>query len=85
VRVTLRTDKNAVTVPNEAVQNGQRGSFVFVVENGAAKVREVTVARTAEGESIIAKGLSGNETVVTDGQLSLRDGTLVDIKRKAGS
>jgi RND family efflux transporter MFP subunit len=85
VRVTLRTDKNAVTVPNEAVQNGQRGSFVFVVENGAAKVRAVTVARTAEGESIIAKGLSGNETVVTDGQLSLRDGTLVDIKRKAGS
>jgi RND family efflux transporter MFP subunit len=85
VRVTLRTDKNAVTVPNEAVQNGQRGSFVFVVENGAAKVREVTVARTAEGESIIAKGLNGNETVVTDGQLSLRDGTLVDIKRKAGS
>ncbi|HVT56306.1 MAG TPA: efflux RND transporter periplasmic adaptor subunit [Xanthobacteraceae bacterium] len=85
VRVTLRTDKNAVTVPNEAVQNGQRGSFVFVVENGAAKVHSVTVARTAGGESIIAKGLSGNETVVTDGQLSLRDGTLVDIKRKAES
>jgi RND family efflux transporter MFP subunit len=85
VRVTLRTDKNAVTVPNEAVQNGQRGSFVFVVENGAAKVHSVTVARTADGESIIAKGLSGKETVVTDGQLSLRDGTLVDIKQKAGS
>jgi RND family efflux transporter MFP subunit len=79
VRVTLRTDKNAVTVPNEAVQNGQRGSFVFVVENGAAKVREVTVNRTVEGDTIIDKGLKGDETVVTDGQLSLRDGSRVDI------
>ena len=85
VRVTLRIDKNAVTVPNEAVQNGQRGSFVFVVENGAAKVREVTAARTAGGETVISKGLNGGETVVTDGQLSLRDGMPVDIKRQAGS
>jgi RND family efflux transporter MFP subunit len=85
VRTTLRTDKNVVTVPNEAVQNGQRGSFVFVVENGAAKVREVTINRTVEGDTIIDKGLKGDETVVTDGQLSLRDGSRVDIKRGAGT
>jgi RND family efflux transporter MFP subunit len=84
VRTTLRMDKNVVTVPNEAVQNGQRGSFVFVVEEGAAKVREVTVNRTVEGDTIIDKGLKGDETVVTDGQLSLRDGSRVDIKRGAG-
>ena len=71
VRVTLRTDKNAVTVPNEAVQTGQRGSFVFVIENGAAKVHDVTVARTAGGESVISKGLNGGETVVTVPRLEL--------------
>ena len=85
VRATLRTDKNVVTVPNEAVQNGQRGSFVFVIDDGAAKVREVTVTRTVEGNTIIEKGLNGDETVVTDGQLSLRDGSRVDIKRGAGA
>ena len=85
VRTTLRTDKNVITVPNEAVQNGQRGSFVFVIENGAAKVREVTASRTVEGDTIIGKGLNGDETVVTDGQLSLRDGSRVDIKRGAGT
>ena len=85
VRVTLRTDKNVVAVPNEAVQNGQRGNFVFVVEGGSARVRPVTVARTVDGESVIASGLSGDETVVTDGQLSLRDGTRVDVKRQAGT
>jgi multidrug efflux system membrane fusion protein len=85
VRVTLRMDKAVVAVPSEAVQNGQRGNYVYVVENGSAKVRQVTVARTVDGESVIASGLSGDETVVTDGQLSLRDGTHVDIKRQAGA
>jgi RND family efflux transporter MFP subunit len=85
VRVSLRTDANVVTVPNEAVQRGQRGSFVFVVENNVARVRQVTVARTAEGEAVIAAGLDGGETVVTDGQVALRDGARVDVKRAVGS
>jgi len=86
VRVTLRTDPNVVTVPAEAVQSGQKGTFVFVVENNVARVRGVKVARNADGESVIVEGLSGGETVVTDGQLSLRDGSRVEIKtRQAGS
>jgi membrane fusion protein, multidrug efflux system len=85
VRVTLRVDPNVVVVPTEAVQSGQRGSFVFVIENSVAKVRPVTVSRTLNGEAIIASGLSGDETVVTDGQLSLRDGSRVDVKRPSGA
>lgn len=85
VSVTLRTDKNMVVVSNEAVQNGQHGAYVFVIENGTAKVRDVTVARTIEGDTIIAKGLKGDETVVTDGQLSLRDGSSVSIKQHTGA
>lgn len=86
VRVTLRTDPNLVTVPAEAVQSGQKGTFVFVVENNVAKVKLVKVLRTTDGEAILSEGLNGDETVVTDGQLSLRDGSRVDIKqRQAGS
>jgi multidrug efflux system membrane fusion protein len=86
VRVTLRTDPNLVTVPAEAVQSGQKGTFVFVIENNIAKVRLVRVLRNMDGEAILAEGLNGDETVVTDGQLSLREGSRVDIKqRQAGS
>ncbi|MFG1479398.1 efflux RND transporter periplasmic adaptor subunit [Xanthobacter sp. V4C-4] len=81
VTVTLRTEDNAVTVPGEAVQSGQDGPFVFVVEDGIARVRRVAVARTVDGEAVIGKGLDGTETVVTDGQLSLREGSPVSIKR----
>jgi membrane fusion protein, multidrug efflux system len=85
VRLSLRIDANVVTVANEAVQRGQRGNFVFVVDNNVARVRQVTVARTVEGEAVISAGLEGGETVVTDGQVALRDGGRVDIKRAPGT
>ena len=81
VSVTLRTDANVVTVPSEAVQAGQSGPFVFIVDaQDHARMRPVTVARTSDGESVISKGLEGGETVVLDGQLSLRPGSKVQIK-----
>jgi multidrug efflux system membrane fusion protein len=82
VRLTLRTDAAQVVVPTEAVQSGQRGTFVFVIEKGVSKVRPVKVARTLDGEAIIAEGLEAGETVVTDGQLSLRDGTRIAVRPK---
>jgi membrane fusion protein, multidrug efflux system len=75
-QLTLRTEE-AVVIPTVAVQSGQSGTFVFVIKDGAAVVQPVTVARAMEGQSVISKGLAGDETVVTDGQLLLTNGTRV--------
>jgi RND family efflux transporter MFP subunit len=75
-RLTLRTE-DSVAVPAAAVQTGQGGTYVFTVKDGTASVQPVTVARTVAGEAVISKGLSGGETIVTDGQLLLADGTKV--------
>jgi RND family efflux transporter MFP subunit len=84
-QMTLRMEE-AVSVPSRAVQVSQAGSFVFVVENGAAKVRPVKVARTIASDSVIEEGLAGGETVVSNGQLLLSDGTRVAPQQaKAGS
>ncbi|TCT02667.1 multidrug efflux system membrane fusion protein [Aquabacter spiritensis] len=85
VTVTLRMEPNMVTVPAEAVQSGQAGTFVFVIENNTAKVVPVGVSRTIDGEAVIISGLAGGETVVTQGQLALRNGARVDIKRQTGA
>ncbi len=74
-----------VSVPAEAVQSGQSGTFVFVVENDTAHVRPVTMARTVDGYAVITAGLKGGEVVVTDGQLSLREGSRVSVKGAAAS
>ena len=75
--MTLRNE-DAVVVPSNAVQVSQTGSFVFVVKDGAAKVQPVTVERTVGNSSVIASGLKGGETVVTEGQLLLSNGTRVN-------
>ncbi len=81
-QVILRNEK-AVVVPSPAVQVSQNGPYVFVVENGVAKMRSVTVDRTVDMQSVITKGLTGGETVVLDGQLQLVDGSRVS-PRSAG-
>lgn len=80
VRVTLRTEPNAIVVPREAVQTGQKGNFVFVVEEGVAKVRPVTLDRAIDNESVLSSGLKAGEKVVVDGQLLLTDGARVEQK-----
>lgn len=84
-RLIVRRE-NAVVVPSAAVQRSQNGDFVFVVSDGKAKVQRVTVSRTSAGSSVLAGGLNGDENVVVEGQLLLRDGTLVQLReRKAGA
>ena len=84
--LTLRNE-DAVIVPSTAVQVSQTGPFIFVVKDGAATVQPVKVERTFDNQSVITSGLQGGETVVTDGQLLLSNGTKVAPRgnRAAGS
>ena len=77
VRVTLPTTRltQVVSVPVEALQSSSTGSFVFVLGgNGKVEQRSVTPGPTADGRTVIDKGLKAGEQVVTDGQLLLVDG-----------
>jgi multidrug efflux system membrane fusion protein len=83
VEVTLRLaeESGAVVVPSTAVLNGQQGQYVFVVNaDQTVAVRPVTVSRTRDDETIVAKGLQSGETVVTDGQLRLLPGSKISVK-----
>jgi multidrug efflux system membrane fusion protein len=74
VRVTLRltTQQNAVTVPNEAVQAGQNGQFIYVVKpDRTVEARTVTVGQRVDQDMVIQTGLQAGEVVVTEGQLRL--------------
>jgi multidrug efflux system membrane fusion protein len=78
--LTLRQEEGVV-VPTVAVQVSQTGNFVFVVDgNDVVHVRHVTTGRQVSGETVIASGLASGETVVTDGQLRLSNGTHVSTR-----
>ena len=83
VRVSLRltTQSNALVVPNQAVQTGQSGEFVFVVkEDRTVESRPVTTGVRSDQELVVHKGLEFGETVVTEGQLRLAPGSRVSTR-----
>ena len=81
VVLTLTTDPGAIVVPSAAVQTSQQGQFVFVVKaDKTVDMRTVDIARTNGDETVIRKGVSPGETVVTDGQIRLVPGSKVSIK-----
>jgi multidrug efflux system membrane fusion protein len=72
----LRVDHDAVTVPLAAIQHGPDGLYVFVVKaDNTVDEPAVTVSYQDSKIAEISKGLSGGETVVTDGQSRLQKGT----------
>lgn len=87
VRVTLRLSErpNAIVVPNEAIQTGQNGTFVYVVKpNRSVEVRPVTTSLRVNQDMVVDKGLEADEIVVTEGQLRLAPDSHVAIRNGGG-
>ena len=81
VAVTLQQRPNAVVVPSQAVQTGQRGQYVYVVrEDRSVEMRPVKVGESVDQQSIIDSGVAPGETVVTDGQIRLTPKSHVEVK-----
>ena len=71
---------NVVTVPSSAVQQSTSGSYVYLVQPDMTLAqRPVTVVRVAGDTTVIAPGLNAGDTVVTEGQYSLKPGLKVSI------
>ena len=84
--LTLGVGKDVLIVPEVAIQRGENGLFVYVVDNqNRAEVRPVKVAQQNATAAVISEGLNEGERVVTAGQLLLQPGALVAIKSGRGS
>jgi membrane fusion protein (multidrug efflux system) len=81
-RATLVTERMAggLLVPDTAVLRGSEVPlFVYVVEDGAARVREVKVGARVAGRALISEGLTSGDEVVVEGTARLRDGAPVQV------
>jgi multidrug efflux system membrane fusion protein len=75
VNLQLAEEPNALIIPSQAVQSGQKGDYVFVSQNGKAQMRAVIVDRVVQDMAVIRSGLKLGEQVVTDGQFQLVPGS----------
>lgn len=80
-RIILKVEKDALVLPEKAVQPGQEGPFVFVVKDGKAVIQAVKVDRQLGDRLVISEGLSGEEQIVGDVPPTLTGGASVNIRK----
>ncbi|MDR3496082.1 MAG: efflux RND transporter periplasmic adaptor subunit [Ancalomicrobiaceae bacterium] len=84
VRVILRVDDKAVTVPEAAVLVGQNGTYSFIIKpDDTVDLRPVVRDRTVDGRTVISHGLTPGEKVVVDGQARLVQNSRVEVRPPA--
>lgn len=83
-RIVLRIEKDAIVLPESAVQPGQEGPFVFVARDGRAQVQNVTVDRQIGELVVIPKGLTGEEEIIAEVPPTLTDGSPITLRGAEG-
>jgi multidrug efflux system membrane fusion protein len=79
-RLLVNTIANTVRVPVPAVQRGEPGTFVYLINaNNTVSVRPIKVGATDGGFQTVTSGLNPGDRVVTDGTDRLRDGAAVTL------
>jgi membrane fusion protein, multidrug efflux system len=79
VHLLVETKKNVVLVPTAAVLRGPQGTYLYSVgADNTVKVRSITIAESTGNITGISSGVNPGESVVTDGQDKLQEGSKVE-------
>lgn len=81
VKLTLQTVHDALALPTVAVNQGPKGPFTYVVENDTAVMRPLEVDLRQDEFTVVKSGVEAGDTVVIEGQGSLRPGAKVAVRR----
>jgi membrane fusion protein, multidrug efflux system len=80
VRLVLAELPDAVMIDSGAVMIGVNGSYVYVVKDGrTAAMQDVVLGEQKDDEVVVKSGLQAGAAVVIQGQLNLRNGTVVRV------
>jgi len=79
VRLITRDEQNALVIPEQAIVPQGDEQYVFRITDGRASRVKIEVGQRRDGNVEVLKGLSANDTVVTAGQLKIRDGVPVTL------
>jgi membrane fusion protein, multidrug efflux system len=85
VFVDLTVRQDAIVIPAAAVQQGQQGSYVWVIgADQSVSMRAVVPGPRTDSRIVVGTGLAAGEQVVTVGQLRLVPGAKVSLAPAPG-
>jgi RND family efflux transporter MFP subunit len=79
VHFTSLGERQTLAIPREALLGSVRSARVFVVENGVARLRPITVGQEVGKMLEVLEGLQEGELVIVSGQNNLRDGYAINV------
>ncbi|MBD9628977.1 MdtA/MuxA family multidrug efflux RND transporter periplasmic adaptor subunit [Pseudomonas sp. PDM19] len=80
VRLLAETLPGVLTIPANAVQRGNDGTYVYLVGEESKAKRQLVTLGTSESERVVVtEGLKEGDRVVVEGTDRLRDGTRMNI------
>lgn len=78
--IVEREHTSAIVIPDTAIHRGDKIDRVFVVEDGVARAREVTLGVAQNGTTQITSGLVSGDAVIVFGGANLKDGDKVTVQ-----
>jgi len=82
IHVLVETLNDQLVVPNVAIQDGQQGKFVYVVDDDSAvHLKTVQIGTTSATATQILAGISDGDRVVVDGTDRLVEGATVRVRK----
>jgi multidrug efflux system membrane fusion protein len=79
LRLILEVQADALVIPDSALQTGQSGTFVYVLEEGKARFKPITVARQVGTQIVVASGLAAGQQVIVNPPKNLRPDSAVEL------
>ena len=80
--ILVKTNQDALIIPSSALTRKKDGIYVYVIEEGIARQKEIVLGIIQDERVEILDGLSGEEEIVVLGNQELEDGLKVDVLDK---
>ena len=80
--ILVKTNKNALIIPSSALSRKKDGIYVYVIEEGIARQKEVELGIIQDERIEILAGLSIGQEIVVSGNQELEDGLEVNVLSK---
>lgn len=79
-RLLVNTLKGATVMPDDAVQHGNDGLYVYIVGDGnKAALRKIKIGPSTDGKTLVESGVTAGEQVVTGGQYRVQPGSALTV------
>jgi len=80
VRIALSHKNHVLVIPGNEILERPDGYFIFVIKDGAAEQRQISIGDREEKMAEVKEGLKEGELVVTEGSQRLQNGYKVDVQ-----